>query len=384
MQTNNKPAAKAAPKKTAPAAKKSAPPARKRKRRKPIFWPVYLTLLVAVIAVVAFGLTYVWNWLADYEAALPVYVAEDAEKIFTERDFAAVYEWEDKTLIGNEGQDAYVRYMQELTESKTIACSEVRSGSADVKRYIVKADEEKIAEFTLGKTGVKTEYGNDLWALNAVTTFVIQPTTYTVTAQNTSHVIVDGAELDASYAITTGESIDWTQFLPEDIEKPTLTTYQFTRCFTQPLVEVKDASGQVQNCLRPDDTTWVAQLNYGDNLLRAELEERVFEIAKALSEFTSEDRSQDSILRYACEDSPAYEYLDNFDNNWFGKHDGYEFANMTSCDYLMLSDDCFVCTVSYDYIVDFRDKGTVTYPTKFFFCFQLEDDRWRLYNFSNL
>lgn len=361
--------------------------ARRRKRRKihsAIFYSIYALVIIAVLIAVNVGKGKLRTSMENYEASQPKYAAEEAAQIFMQRDYAALFEWEDQSAFAaqHETQEQYVQYMTELLADKEITWSESYSTEADTKLYTVKADGSKIGDFTLRQSAEADESGYRQWQLDDVNLYVLSATTYTVQAPSRSTVVVDGVTLSDSDV--TEDSIPLFTVslkLPDDTKVPTAKVYTFSRYFGVQDVQVTDWRGD-ENVVTQDGNDYTAAFNYDDVDLNSN-EERIIETVRKMS-CTMTNDYKDYRFKRECvvTDSPAAEYIDAYDSDWVAKHTGYDFLNMRIDHYISYSDDCFSVEAHYDYQIEYRKTDPEIYPTAYNLLFVRVDDEWRLYDFA--
>ena len=345
-----------------------------------IFYPVYWMLVLLGGAVILLMMRVLWDNMEDYEASMPKYVAQEAEKIFTGRDFATIYEYDDVAAFEAEGKDAYIEYMQRLTKDQPITCRETYSANADEKVYKIMVGEEKFGTYTLGKSGEKSLYGNDLWELKGIQTMVIEPSSYMITVPETSKVYADGQLLDSSAIIESG--LELTQgYLPDGMEHTKWCTYSISRCFSIPAFSVEDSKGRAQRFMPNEEGRLTAQVNFDDAEIKAAVEERVIKTARAFSQFTSDDLEDHTVMKYIQKESKAHQYIRGFDGGWFMPHRGFDYENMRTERYVIYDEETFSCNVYFDYIIKYRETQEV-YPTAYTFFFKKQGDEWRMFDFT--
>lgn len=351
-----------------------------KKRSGRIFYPVYCCCVLIALAAIALVMRMLWASMEDYEASMPKYVAQEIEKIFTSRDFSTIYEYDDVSVCEEEGKDAYVAYMEKLTAGQDIVCREAFSANKEEKVYQVKYGENKLGSFTLCKSGLQSEMGNDLWQLKEIRTEVIQPTTYSITVPETSTVYANKQLLDDGDIVERGLALS-DGYLPEGFEAASWCTYSIDRCFGIPDFDVVDAKGRDQMIVPNEQGQLSVMINYDDDEMRHELEEYVFKVAKVFAKFTSDDASTSAIMKFVKEDTNASSYIYGFDGGWFLAHRDVDFEKMRTENYVMYDEDTFSCDVFFDYVIQYK-KTTEVYPTGYTFFFEREDDYWLLFDFS--
>ncbi len=360
------------------------PPRKKKKKKKgfPVFYTIYFTLIVLAVFAVAFGMRYLRGYLAAYENSQPKYEAEKVAQTFLSRDFDTLFNYEDQSLFTDETKQQYVDYMNELTSGMNITYKKTVSGIEGVERYLVKADDVPLGEFTLKKDGQLDEYGFEGWTLDTMkTTGVLRGETYRVTAPTKSTVYVDGQALSDDKIVERDIPIFTVEELPEGAHVPTDCVYEFTRYFGVKEVRVIDQYGE-ENALTKEGSSYTAAFNYDDERMAGELEERIVEVVRRLSCFMTDDYSRTKLYQDLVEGSKAYSYVRRFDTNWIMKHKGYEFSNMQVSNYVSYADDFFSVETRYDYTIIYRKADPETYPTAYRLFFKKVKDKWYLYDLT--
>ncbi len=356
---------------------------KKKKKRLRLFYPIYFTLLIAAVAVIALACARLRPYLADYELSNPKYAAEEAMRYFETRDANAFYFFADPSLFRYESRDDYMAWMNNLTEGGEFDYAMAYSAEPDVKKYNVRMNGQKFGSFTLREVAGAGEYGFPRWVFDSLETPVPEPVVYTVTAPSTAIVRAGEQVLTPANAVETGIKTEWEgHMLLETTAAPTLTRYAFSRCFGCPEVTATDASGAP--CLvTGDERSGFVALRNDDLELKKQTEERVTDIVKTFSRFTSSDLSLDRMLAMARRGTKAYEVLQKFDNNWFGKHTSTKIENLCIANYIRFTEDTMACDISYDYVVNYND-GSKPYPTAYRFYLVLRDKQWYLYDFVSI
>ncbi len=353
-----------------------------KKNRVKLFYPIYLMCVLAAVWGVFIICQEITKELEYYEGTQPKYAAEEAAQLFLQRDFETLYSYQNPEDFAGESAEVYAAYMSEFTRGKELTWNESYSSGENRKNYAVRMDGKRLFEFVMTRTGDADERGNATWELSEVRTLGISTTTRTVTAPAESTVYVDGRALGADNIIEEGIMLEEQEFLLDDEAKsPTMCVYEYEICMGNPEVRVVDAKGR-ENALTVDAAGNVQAARNSDDSIKAEVEERVIEIVKAFANFTSEDLTQYKMLKFARKGTNAYEKIESFDNNWFGKHDGVAFENMRTDDYMIFSNDTFACDIHFDYIIEYDDADDLTYETNYRFYFVERDDVWYLYDFK--
>lgn len=356
---------------------------RKKHGKKPgyVFYPMYWCMVLLIIGAILLMMRVLWDNMEDYESTMPKYVVQETEKIFTGRDFATIYEYDDLSLCADEGKEAYIAYMERLTDGFEITCREAFSSNPEEKLYQVKFGPNKLGTFTLAKTGEKTEYGYEKWAVKEMKTAVIASTDYYITVPEDSIVFADGHVLDESKIIESGMQFDYS-YLPEGYDHIKWCTYGISRCFSIPAFQVMDSAGRMQSFLPNEEGRLTAELNDDTDELRPQMEENVIQAAKYLSMYTSDDCRRDAVLDYVATASKAHQYIRGIDTGWFMPHRDVEFLNMKTDNYLWLDENTFKCDVTYDYKIIYRNAEEI-YPTAYTFFYTKIGEEWLIFDFTS-
>ena len=379
-----------------------------RKKKKSIFrstfYRVYFALVALALVGIAVGTVWLRGMLAEYESAQPIYVAEDVARLFEVSDFESLYDLDSSAADIAQGDRAfYVRSMQELTQGRLLEWTEAFSTDENERRYVVTLDGERFATFTLVPSGETTRRGTRLWRLGSVTTHVQleQPEpepepettaepepeatpapTYEcrVTVPSGYAVTVDGVQLSEDNAIVTPKYLFETGFLPEGVQNPMLTEYYFAVSNESPALVVTDETGAAATLTPSEDKpyTWSCEMKE-DTAYRDQYADAAYALAQQVAKFTSKDASKKKILKYCAPDSPARAIFDNLSNKFATPHTKVSFANQEVSEFYVLSEDCFTCHVSFDYILKTK-AGDKVFPTAYTFCVIRQNGKGMLYN----
>lgn len=378
---------------------------RKRKKKsiwKSRFYQVYFALVAVALIAIVIGTAWLRGVLADYESAQPVYVAEDVAKLFEDGNYERIYE-ADTSAAQFSGSDRalYLQSMRELAAGKTVEWSEAFSTDENERKYAVTLDGERFATFTLVPSGEKTRRGNRLWKLGSITTHVAlteqeeevaeepeaveqpqEPQFYEcrVTVPSSCTVAVNGETLSEQNSQVNPTFLFEEGFLPEGVENPLMTGYVFNADSESPDFVVTNADGEaVTLTAEPDrERTWTYALQE-DDAMRQQYAEAALSLGKKIAKFMSKDGEKKSITRMCLRKSPAWEIFDNLSNRYATPHKGIDFRNEAVTDFYKLSDTCFTCRVSFDYVL-FTTEGERVYPTAYTFCIVNQDGKGGLYN----
>ena len=357
----------------------------KRKKKsifKSWFYRIYFVLILLCVIGICIGMNVLNGVMKEYESTRPVHAAEEVAEIFERRDFAGIYPYDTAAAEVAAGQSAqYVDFMNAHTQGKTFSWREAYSGRDDEKKYSVLFDDEKLATFTLAASGETSEHGYNYWKLDSVESSVLPVTRYTITAPSDSVVTVDGRALTQDDALETGLKTACAGMLPSDVPEATRTQYFADVCFGEPAITVTDKYGAAQELTQDDACAFSCELSENESL-KPICEPNVIAVAQKLANFTSEDLSQNKMLKYVEKNSPAYKTIQEFDNQWCPAHIGYEFQDVQTSDYYDYSDSCFSCRISFKYVIHYEKADDNVYDTAYTLYFHKKDGSFKLYSFT--
>ena len=346
------------------------------------------------VALALIGIFIGWHWLegfaADYEASQPAHVADQVAELFSVGDYNRIYDLDSAAQNLSGGDRAfYVDSLTTLSAGRAVDCVPAFSRDKNVLNYNVTLDGAKFATFTLVPSGQTTAHGNTLWRLGTVTTNValeskvtpIDPNQlpYRVQALPEFTVMVDGRVLTAEDVTRTGIPILPDGFLPKGMAAPTLTEYGFSSENETPQLSVTAADGSNLTPVEESAGIWVCGPRE-DTAMKAQYEESIVKMAQRIAKYTTQDVSRNAALSGVMSNSPAEDIIKKFNNNWAPSHKEESFENIEVSDFIVLSDECLVCHVSFDYILTSKRQNDYTYPTAYTFCIVRRNGEGKLYN----
>ena len=362
------------------------------------FYRVYFVVVAAALVAILVFTVWLMGYQREYESAQPIYVAQDVARLFEQKDFADLYALDSAAeRVSGGDRDAYVENLTELAAGKDVQWSEGFSETDDRHTYNVTLDGDRFASFTLVKSGRATRRGHPLWTLGYVTTNVAVEETPVETPEPTSAptpapaaqvrvtalrgytVYVDGVALTVENSAMTEKPLYEEGFLPENVGNPVLVTYEYgVPDAAAPEVVVTDTFQSPMPLKQTAENTWVCGMTESE-AFKSQFAEASLTLAKNIAKYTSKDGSKDAILKYCAKDCPARTVFNNLSNQYATPHSQVTFQNENVGEFYQLSDDCFTCRVTFDYLMKTKD-GVKTDPTAYTFCIVMSGDSGKLYN----
>ena len=356
------------------------------------FYRVYFAVVAVALIAIAIGLIWLRGVVSDYEVAQPVHAAEEVAKLFEAGDYDRIYDLDTSARELSGGDRAmYVESLSTLTQGRSIGWREAYSDDANVRKYSVTLDGDKLATFTLVPSGNTTGHGNTLWKLGEITTHVALAGTeaagdltaapYRVTAPAGYTVTVDGRTLTEKDALTVGEPLLPEGFVPSGVTAPAMTEYAFFSDSDAPVVAATDAAGAAAE-VRPDgDNRWTCPLKSNDAFAE-QYGPAIIALAERIAKYTVKDLSRNAVMKGVASDSPAESILKKFSNDWAPPHKTATVTDAKVSDFYVLSDDCFTCHVEFTFTLRTRRGNDYVYPTSYTFCVIRRKGSGKLYNLT--
>ena len=337
-----------------------------------IFYTLYFILILVFFGAVFLGLNWLKGWLQDYEYAQPTVKAEQVfQDVFTNPDWAALYDSAGAEDSLYEGKEQYVAYMEAKCGSTPLTYMETSAGLSGDKKFLVYLNDEKVASFTLvDKNKVEKVNLQDInmenleniadipdWQLGAVEVFFERKGDYLIEMLDGYTCTVNGVALDekATIQMATTRAKD---YLPEGTTGFSTITQQVTGLMEKPEVVVTDRSGNPVE-VTYDEATRKFTARSESNTMPDDVTQIALDAAHVYCKWMIEavtDRGE--VAKYFDNTSDAYSTIVKTRELWMQKYTGYEFVNESVTNYAKYSDDIFSVTVKTDLNVT-RTDGTV-------------------------
>ena len=340
----------------------------KAKKGFPYFYVILGAVLLVGIIAEAIALNQLKGFLADYEHSLSKYVADEVyEEYFMHPDYEKLIEISGCEISPAESKEALAEYIKNEVGGEQLVYKTVSDGIAiDTVKYNVRAGSKKIAEFTLKKTGEKSRYGNDLFALDTIKlVYKVPSLSVSVKAPADCTVKINGYTLGAEQVVAT-EKTSSCDHMPEGVAGLTYNTYTLTGLINEPEVTVTDRNGKANVVEKEDDGVYSAKLNYSEELASA-YREQISDAAQKYAAYMQSDGRFSAFSQYFDPDSTLYTQIKNAEIYFVWPHDGYSIEDVNVRDFYAYDDNTFSCRVSLTHVLhkkgseDYRDYIDMTF-----------------------
>lgn len=355
----------------------------KRKKRFPIFWTCLLGCVLTVGIALVFVIQSVNDFLVEYESVQPSHLeAEVFEEYFKNIDY------EELLAVANRGnaddisrfetKENLINYLKSLYSEKTISYYSISTGASVEKtaeldvfnigqyfvdqfntkgdiKYIVKANEDKIAEFVLAhstNSDMVSERGFEKYELKSIELFFFPHESVTVKLPTTSTLKINGVEVDESYLVEGIREEHFTNLrLPEGVEGITYVAYSVDGLYEVPEIEVLDKYGNPTELVyNKDENYYFADVNYNETL-SAEYSDYVINAIEKYAAYMQMDGSRYSFSPYFDTNSQLWKNIISTENYFVWEHEGYTFRNRKASEFYAYNDEMFSCRVTMTHLL---------------------------------
>lgn len=350
-------------------------------RRFPVFWVLLLLFVIAAVAVIANVLNKITVFLEEYESVQPKYVeAEVFETYFKKIDYDKLLKAADRgdEVSEFETRDDLIAYLKGLYEGKEISCYSISSGAvnsdtAQLKlsdigeyfveqfnakgdiRYIVKAGEDKIAEFTLVHSESelkKSKSGFKKYELGDIELFFFPHESITVKLPASSTLTVNGVKVSDKYLMPdVREEEDINKFLPDGVEGIVYVAYTVDGLFSKPEIAVTDKDGKPTECVYVEDGNYWSSGFIYDTALEAQFSDYVINAIEKYAAYMQMDGKKADFIDYYDTDSELWTNIITTENYFVWEHEGYAFKDKKASEFYRYDENVFSCRVSMTHVL---------------------------------
>lgn len=394
-----------------PAAGKSAPAQGKRPAPAPapvkaqprgprlggvIFYTLYFLFILIFFLATYIGLQWLNGWLVDFQAAQPTVKAEQVfTQLFTDPDWAELYDASGVQDSPYEGKEEFVAYMDSHVDPTALTYLETSAGLSGDKKYVVRMGDEDVATFTLvDKNNVGDPSITNLddlesigeipdWQLGAVEVFFERENSYRIVKVNGHTALVNGVALDDTHTIQIATT-KAEEYLPEGTTGVSMCTQEITGLFTQPTVTIQDEEGN-QMEVTYDEATQTFTERTTANTITAEEQDAVVNAAKIYCLWMIEEtKDRGEVAKYYDPSGEVYSTIIRTRELWMQDHNGYEFKDVNVTNYTRYTDTLFSAQISLTLAVTRTDGTVKDYPYAQSLFFQKNDSgSWLCFKATN-
>lgn len=383
----------------------------KKKKGFPFFWTFYLVFVIIMVIFWIRVVKYVNEGLIRYEACQPEKAMEKVMDQFRENGLTQ-YLSEPAEISRFEKAEDYSAKFQDQLRGKILFHLPAKGyQDPSAPRYELFADGEHIGYCSLRETSAEPFFLNLLtmseWELDGVELESLQgDKSVEITVPESCQVFINGILADEREL--TGEvsvSQEFT-YVEAYVEVPKFVTYRTSGLLSDPLVEIRDKSGNTILTVKGeeisntdyevkinDKTTSVIARGFQESEMPADLSEMVLENTKRYTNFFSVDLpgcrgSVSPIKDMFPADSYYLDLADTYrrEDMWmYSSHNAPVFKNESVDHYIRYSEDLFSCEVYFDKEMLLHKTGKVKVDTTYFrLYYGLINGQWKILDMVTL
>lgn len=361
------------------------------KRRGPrlggvIFYTLYFLFIFLFFVATFFGMRWLSGWLNDYEAAQPTTKSQEVfDYLFSDPDWAALYDAAGVQDTAYEGKEEFVSYMENKVGESELTFVETSAGLTTDHKYIVKLGSEKIATFTL-TNGANPITDIDIpdWQLGAVELFYEYEESFLINTVDGYTTYVNGVALDDSFTIqiATTKADTTENFLPAGASSAKTCIQKIDGLMAVPTVTVQNAAGQDVEVSYDEETRTFTAASNGLTLTD-EVRTLALDAIKVYAEYGINEASAAGLSKYFDSNGDAYKGIVGTERGWTKGNNGYSFANESVTGYSVYSDTLFSVYASADMTIKLTDGGTQEKDIHATLLFQKQNGGWKVIRMTN-
>ncbi|MGN1120965.1 MAG: hypothetical protein ACI4RV_01280 [Eubacteriales bacterium] len=330
------------------------------KKRLPLFYKIYFSALAAFAVLLIVGACSLNAWLANYNKSIPETVSA---RFFTE-NFENFNAENILALSGAkpsefETEDDLRRYVQNMLTGAELSYTAISAGSEEnVKKYIVKSGEFKVADFTLEKNA------DGIWAPASLTLHLPAAANADYRILDSSTLYLNGMKVSDAY-MTERVPLENAACLPEDVPAPEWVTYSVRGLTKAPEALVTDRNGNHPTLTAAENGCFYEEILYDEP--EKELVDRLTAAAKQYAKCMQNDASKASVLTYFEKGTDLYNSIRTAENMFVWDHSGYAFEDESIGEFFRYDENTVSVRIAFTHILkkagsaDYRDRTDITY-----------------------
>ncbi len=342
------------------------------KKKISLFYTIYFSLIVLFIVSLTVFLLWLSTWVSDYNSKIPETVSENFfSETFENLDTDRIIKLSGIVVSEFETQNAVSNYIKSNIKSP-LSYTSVASGDDDVKRYIVKSGEYKVADFELVKK-------DDEWTPDKVNLHLPSGSKKTFSVLSTSTLMINGKAVSSSYE-TSRTPHESAEYLPENVTAPEWVTYTVDGLFGEPVFEVVDRNGNSPALVEKDGVLFEEIIwDKPDE----KIAERILEGALQYAICMQNDASKSTVYPYFEKGTDLYQRIQSVENSFVWDHNGYEFKNTQIREFYRYDENTISVRISFVHILKMHGREDYRNPTDITYFARLIDGEYMIFACHN-
>lgn len=345
------------------------------------FYTGFFGFIIVFVIAVVIGMVALHRYLVNFERAQPTAKSKEVfEQYFSNPNWADLYTMSGEKDTTYEGIDAYTAYMQNLVGDQKLNYLETSAGLSGNKKYVVRLDKLKIAEFTLHN---KAESEKDIpeWELGEIHLVYTRNEGAFITSMPGHTVYVNGVALDDSFTVSTSTTVA-EKYLPQGVHGYQDKTLYIGGLLTKPTVTIKDQSGNPMEVTYDEETKTFTEVMPMEQISE-EFKNNIITSSKTYGKYMIGAANKASLRQYFDANGAAYKTIVSIDT-WMQGYKDYRFGEPTISAYYRYSDNLYSARVSMILYVTRKDGTVKEYDLdSTYFVEKGSSGKWLITNMTN-
>ncbi len=325
----------------------------------PLFYKIYFSLLALFIVALVGFLIYLSGFIKEYNEGIPETVSRRFfNETFVKLDADKIIEMSGIAPCEFETSDDIKQFVtSQLEGDLTYTSISANTDDKDLKTYIVKSGDYKLATFTLDSDENNDYFPKDL------SLHLPKGVSYSYKIFDGSKLFINGIEVSDKYIISK-ENHKNAEYLPEGVTKPQWTTYEISGLTKQPIATITDRNGNQVEFIDINGTQ-TENIIYDEQ--EPEIVDRLLTAAKQYAACMQNDVSKYSVLPYFEKGTDIYESIRTVENMFVWDHAGYSIEDENVSEFMRYDENTVSVRISFTHILkmygreDYRDVTDITY-----------------------
>lgn len=317
------------------------------KKKRTWFWKIFWILTLLAMAGICVALSLLWQYLEQYQAALPTNLADRVLQAYQQGRTEELISYSSLLPESLRDPDDFRAYLKESVATDELFYYEVSTSKDTDKIYEIRTKKQKIARMTLSPTGNQMPGGFTEYAVAQLEEYPLY--SYSFTVPSSVRLLLNGKPLDEKYR--TGQQEIGKPFTELDTHY-TVDTYEIEDLFYLTDVKAETDEGVVA-AVEWDKPAHTVTCTIAPT---AELQEQVQDFAQTFLKpymvfATQYYGPRKPVLALLYPGSRFEELVKEYRNNWGHEYTKDRYEGLEISPVTVYSGQDFECRVTVDYII---------------------------------
>lgn len=316
------------------------------KKKMSLFSKIYIFAVAFFLMLLMAASVFLWTVLEAYESVQPKYIAEQVfSEYFESKDAEKLLPFVDSGN-GFESEDIILQAIKLKLNNGELDYFSITSDDDGSEKYAVTSGGERIAYFTITKTGEAQKYGFRGYEQQEIEFFMPSTLSATVTVPQGYSLRMNGIEVNKDRIAVTDIPYKANEYLPATEKGKFYDKYMVDEFYFEPEITVLDDKGKAVEVKNDSESgEFFVDFQYDDEL-REKYTDRVVKIATVYTKVMSTDAEKNELYPYLDTKSDFYKKVKKSDTSWFWPHDYDLIKFPVASEFIKYSDAMFSCRVT--------------------------------------